>query len=429
MPALEPGALASGVSGTRPEASSAPLPLLKATPKHVADRVLLAQLPSRSAAPKQPLTVTVIDEFERKNQNVDAHDLVPDLAHGELIGRQIERGWPTDASKVQVRRVQSKAEQLNEVVVATVKSITRESAARQGVDPGRADLSHEAINLSAAWTPGSAQDNKALIAALQAFTRQGGRVYIAAGNDFKNDLQNHLQGPGIVYVDGSDGAVGGKPNPQPSARYDNGGGAQCVANAKVAPRTLGDGSIDVNQDGQPDVDASELAPTPHSAWMGQPVADAALIEGDELASLVFEYMEQLVRIEAQASEMAKTSSAEATGRWADAQADAASDAKTQGLNGHLVTLDAFQQAAAKYLTESQSSSLALTGVDPAKVYVDAKAAWLGLMNGDLSTVVFHAAGPDGRLSPLSAPASGAPIYGTSFATPQCLIDREQPGSR
>ncbi len=236
--------------------------------------------PSPATTPGH-LDVYVIDEFKAKTINLTRGDNTPDVSHGELVARVIERGLKVPVNRVEL--VEEKQLGLGNAfvdpVVKTLDRIFDLEAARQGVAREQVDLSHVRVNMSFAFDYLVPEQQRVLQPIISEFVAHGGRIYVSAGNESRNAL---MDVPGVIGVDGSDdvlgaeGAIGGA-----STRYRNGEVSR-IAPGTIVPQVLADGGVDINGDAVSDFTASELAPIPEAPLAGLRLSDNNTLDAGTL---------------------------------------------------------------------------------------------------------------------------------------------------
>jgi hypothetical protein len=385
----------------------------------------VAQLPPTLPSAKD-LRVYVIDNFGEKDINISRSNTNGDVSHGQVVEGIIRRGLPdaqitrldtaTRFSGTGVPHGRTAAGNLTN----TMEHIMSQQTAAQGVPRNRIDLQNFVINMSQSNLEAMTDAERArLTRAAAEFTARGGRVYVAAGNNNRSEI---IDVPGITGVDGSDGVIGESPNRQPSDVYLN-GDVPNVANSRVAPFHVGDGRIRPFADSPLVWPRGTEAPLPPAPFNGRALNDV-LVDQQAIA-------EPLSRLNAAKGELSRISN-QMEGRWPP---DPAMQQRQTALSNEVQQLEAQlrRQTAGRVIpasmapTRNEADTVASNSrevlprdVDRSKVYVDSSALFDGLGQG--SDVFYESAG--GVLRPLSSPGLGLASLGTSWATPNFLVEQE-----
>jgi hypothetical protein len=389
----------------------------------------VAQLP-RTLPSAKDLRVYVIDNFDTRDTSISRSNTSGDMSHGHVVETIIRRGLP-DA---QITRVSATGTPGNSTAITgdgtaagsltnTLETIIAQQTQAQAVPRSQIDLKNFVVNMSLSdKRPLTAGERTRLAAATAEFTARGGRIYVAAGNEVRNAI---IDLRGITGVDGSDGVIGGAANRLQSPRFTN-GNVPNVANSQFVPFHQANGQI------RPFADSSLLlppgteGPAPPAPFDGKPLA-GVLADQTALAEplrrhkqLSREIGDIFIRQERGGLSPAET---ERLGQREKAARDELStvQAKIDSIAaGKVVPLSIVNPHGEVDSRESGGIEVVPRGIDRNRVYVSSEY----LVNGVSGTNVVYYENAGGVLRPLSAPGLGMASWGTSWATPNFLVEQE-----
>jgi hypothetical protein len=173
---------------------------------------------------KRNTHIYVIDNFIEQPMPVGYGPKARKVSHGEVVTNIIENILH---GKAEVNRVDiDAAEKASSVKDFDVKpklimDIIQIEAKKQGKTKETVDLSHVSINLSQGNSCSKNCNYPDFQKAVDSFTQKGGRIFIAAGNEYYSGYAAFLKN--ISVVDGSSEYIGGtiSQNPSPWAAYNN----------------------------------------------------------------------------------------------------------------------------------------------------------------------------------------------------------------
>lgn len=414
-----PASSTGGQPAQQPSGASGQSPPSDLNRLHLRGATQLAVLP-RTLPSARDLHVYIVDDWASgPSINVSRADQTRDLSHGATTEEIIRRGLP-DAriSRIDSRQIGGP---LSTVLTRSLDSVINQHAKAQGVPRDKADLSNVVFNVSQSQATLTPEQRGPLSKAVAEFTARGGRIYMAAGNKHRNPL---IDVPGVIGVDGSKGVIGEPTDTRANPKFDN-GFVRTVANSVVVPQHAADGGVRLSTDTNRVLPPGSQTPPPAATFANKRLADVLI---DEKAAVpLLQRRDALMRDAGALMHKLNDTAAKDAGPL---------ESRLGTLNNNIAALDKQLGgiAAGKLVRVSMvdtgneqhenqlNREVVPRNIDRDRVFIDGRFLTTGL-SGDAGQLLYEA-DKGGIVRPLSVPGVGVANTGTSWATPNHLVETE-----